>query len=418
MDRISELQTQYSSSFDKRKICSYDIEQINEPTKSIMHQESRFLFFTSGKGIIKINDVPYEVKPNSCVAIVPWVITEVTKVEEPMQFIKIVYNFNFLNRNIKTAYIDAKEQFNLFNEISNSPMIYCNEFEAKNFIKIMDDIKTEVGIESILDVKQEKILTNVFITNKIMEMLIWYIRIEQKVDLSTENNENPGFDERAVIFKYLYSHLSEKQTLKSVSSLFFMSESSLSKYCQKVTGHSFHDLLNEMRLVKTMDFLMYSDFSLNIIAELVGFNDASHLSKFFAKRIGTTPNQYRKINQNVVNMLNPEESNITYELIGHISNLFTENINEVETAKEFNMSVVEMNRILLYTIEKNFDEFIRYLRINYACELLKSTEENILDIAVTVGYNNAKTFNNHFLKLKGMTPSKFRKTVEIQYDYD
>ena len=55
MNKISELQTQYSSMFDKRKICSYDVEQILELTHLIMHQNSRFLYFTKGKGTIKLN---------------------------------------------------------------------------------------------------------------------------------------------------------------------------------------------------------------------------------------------------------------------------------------------------------------------------------------------------------------------------
>lgn len=418
MKRISELQTQYSSIFDKRKICSYDIEQIFEPTHPIMHQGSRFLFFTKGKGTIRINEIPYEIKPNSCIAIVPWEISEVIEVEEPMQFIKVIYNFNFLNQNIKTSYSTVNENINFFNELSQCPIIYCNEEETKKFIEIMDDIKLEVGIESIMDAKQQKLLSNVYITNKIIEILIMYIRVKNKIEPDMLYNHEKNTDDKASVFKYLYSHLSEKQTLKSVSSFFYMSETSLSNYCQKVTGRTFHDLINEMRLVKTMDFLMYSDFPLSMIAEIVGFNDAAYLSKFFTKRIGTTPNQYRKINQNVINVLNADERNMTYEVIMHIRDNFIEDINEVDVAKEFDMSIAEVNRTLIYTVEMNFDEFLNYLRINYACTLLKSTEDTILDIAIMVGYNNAKTFNNHFLKLKGLTPSMFRKTVEIKYDFD
>lgn len=417
MNRISELQTQYSSIFDKRKICSYDIEQIFEPTHPIMHQGSRFLFFTKGTGTIRINEISYDIKPNTCVAIVPWEISEISEVLEPMQFIKIIYNFNFLSQNIKTSYSTVSENINFYNELSNCPVIYCDEEESEKFLGIMNDIKSEVGIESIMEAKQQKLLSNVYITNKIIEILIYYIRIKNKIEPELLYEEEKT-DDRASIFKYLYSHLSEKQTLKSVSSFFYMSETSLSNYCQKITGRTFHDLINEMRLVKTMDFLMYSDFSLNIIAELVGFNDAAYLSKFFTRRIGTTPNQYRKINQNVINVLNSDEKNMTYDLIMYISDSFMEDISEIDVAKEFDMSIAEVNRTLLYTVEMNFDEFINYLRINYACSLLKSTDDTIIDIAITVGYNNAKTFNNHFVKLKSMTPSMFRNTVEIQYDFE
>ena len=420
MKKITQLQTQYSSSFDKRKICSYDIERIDKPTHPIMHQESRFLYIQKGRGTMIINGSKYELEKNSCVAIVPWTITEVLKVEEPLQFIKIVYNYNFLNNNIKSAYTSIEDKVSFFNNLSDNPVIYCNNKEAETLNLILNDLKEEVGVESILEVKDDKILSNLFITNKIIELLIFYVRVERREKNKSKilNVSKNIVDKKANIFNYLYSHLSEKQTLKSVSSLFFISESTLAKYCNKVTGHSFHTLLDEMRLVKTMDFLMYTDFSLNVIAELVGFNDASHLSKFFSKKIGTTPNQYRKINKNIINILNSDEKNLNFEIIKYINSNFIDNINEVETAKLFGISVVELNKILLYTMEKNFDDLINFLRINYACELLKSTDDTILDIAIAVGYNNAKTFSNHFNTLKKISPSSFRKTVTIQYDYD
>lgn len=415
MNKISELQTQYSSMFDKRKICSYDVEQILELTHLIMHQNSRFLYFTKGKGTIKLNGKSYEILPNSCVAIIPWEISEVTEVLEPLQFIKVIYNFNFLNENIKASYSPLSEEMNFLQELSECPIVYCDKKEAENLSIILNDIKEEVGVESLLDTKQHKILSNIYITNKIIEFLIHYIRIKHKTkNLDCIDSSNISQEDKSSIFKYLYSHLREKQTLKSISSLFYISESTLSNYCVSITGNTFHDLLDEMRLVKTMDFLMYSDFSLNMIAEIVGFGDASHLSKFFTKRIGTTPRKYRKINQNVVNILNSEEKNITYDLIMYIKNNFLENLDEKYLSEKFSMSISEINKILLFNVEMNVDDFLKYLRINYACKLLKTTNYTILNIAIMVGYNNVKTFNNHFYCLKKMRPTDFRRDVEIQ----
>lgn len=45
-----------------------------------------------------------------------------------------------------------------------------------------------------------------------------------------------------------------------------MSESSISKYVMDVTGLTFSDLVNEMRIVKMMDLLMYTDMTLNELA--------------------------------------------------------------------------------------------------------------------------------------------------------
>jgi AraC-like DNA-binding protein len=39
---------------------------------------------------------------------------------------------------------------------------------------------------------------------------------------------------------------------------------------------------------------------------------------------------------------------------------------------------------------------------------------NIVEVAYACGFNNLANFNRQFKKLKKMTPSDFRKTVNIQ----
>ena len=78
------------------------------------------------------------------------------------------------------------------------------------------------------------------------------------------------------------------------------------------------------------------------------------------------------------------------------------------------MTVFEMNKLLLYVVEKNFDNFLNYLRINQAIKLLFETRESLVDIAVDVGYNNVKTFSRNFIKVRGITPGEFRKKYILQ----
>lgn len=83
-------------------------------------------------------------------------------------------------------------------------------------------------------------------------------------------------------------------------------------------------------------------------------------------------------------------------------------------ADKFHISVIELNRILLFQLEKNFEDLIHFLRINKACEMLLTTDAAITDIGFQVGYNTVKTFNRNFVKLKNMSPGNFRKTILFQ----
>ena len=60
--------------------------------------------------------------------------------------------------------------------------------------------------------------------------------------------------------------------------------------------------------------------------------------------------------------------------------------------------------------EKTTCEFIIILkRIEEALSLIKTTDMNILDIALECGFNNAANFNKIFKRYTNVSPGRFRK---------
>ena len=80
-------------------------------------------------------------------------------------------------------------------------------------------------------------------------MMIHYIRLSQKQ--KTEPDEI--LTDYTEILRYIYLHCSEKLTLEKLSSLFNCSPSTISSYLTSNTGLSFFDLLNEIRIGKTIN---------------------------------------------------------------------------------------------------------------------------------------------------------------------
>ncbi len=410
---LQEIQEQYCSSYNKRKLCSYDVEYIDSPTKPLIHQSSRFWFFLSGKATMVINGYQYPVKQNTFIAILPWDTTIITNVKEPLHFIKIVYNSEFLS-DIRYNYNTSGEFQSLINPIAECPVAQLNKEEVSNITSIMNEIKTEVGTESLYDVPKERILSDIYISNKLIELLITYVRIISKSDLKRIDGKSIKLDDRPAVFKYIYSHISQNLTLKILSEIFYMSESSISKYITDVTGMSFTDLVNEMRITKTVDLLTYTDLSLNDIAGFVGFADASHLIKVFTPRMNLSPAQYRDIYKAKEHIFKEKDKSISFEILSYINNHYMEDIRIIDVANQFNISYIDVNRSLLYLVEKNFDDLLHYLRINKACELLLTGNDAIIEVATAVGYNNIKTFTRNFIRLKNMTPGYFRKNISLQ----
>ena len=54
-------------------------------------------------------------------------------------------------------------------------------------------------------------------------------------------------------------------------------------------------------------------------------------------------------------------------------------------------------------------EYTSKVRIKHACDMLRTTDKNVTDIALAVGYESLGYFNRVFKKEMGLTPSAFRK---------
>ena len=56
-------------------------------------------------------------------------------------------------------------------------------------------------------------------------------------------------------------------------------------------------------------------------------------------------------------------------------------------------------------------EYLIGLRINYACELLDSTQLSIGEIAFKSGFNDSNYFTRQFRRVTGRSPRDYRRTL-------
>jgi YesN/AraC family two-component response regulator len=95
----------------------------------------------------------------------------------------------------------------------------------------------------------------------------------------------------------------------------------------------------------------------------------------------------------------------------YIMNNFTKDITLPEIAGKVNMGVTAFCNFFKQHHKLTFVEYLNKVKIGYACKLLGEKDESIVDIAYHSGYNTLANFNRQFRKLKNMTPSEYRKTL-------
>ena len=373
MKDLAAMQSFERSRLDRSKLCSFDNETIEAPTAPLIHQEARFLYICEGHGVIRIQGHDVELRPNTLLSILPWQITAVTEVAEPLQYHLVIYNLHTLNRYIRAFSDERGDAVDWLAHIERQPALYCNEGQAHRMQQFFLSLREEVGLESILGAAPPKVLGSLAVVNRLVELVILMERFRAEQPEPAAADRASAAPDRSEILRYLYCHTGEKLTLKGLSRI-----------------------------------------TLEEIAAALGYVDASHISKVFSARVGMRINDYRKTYRRVESICRIETDRRVYALVEYICRSYNEPLSARAVAEKFGCTAAEMNRALMLQVEKNFEEFLNYVRINRAAELLLTTDQTVTYIAMEVGYANVKTFNRNFLRFKVMTPGDFRKKVALQ----
>lgn len=84
-------------------------------------------------------------------------------------------------------------------------------------------------------------------------------------------------------------------------------------------------------------------------------------------------------------------------------------INFDEAARIAGSSADSFMRFFSYMAGMTLSEYIRRRRLTLAADLLKNSDDRIIDVALKLGYDSADAFSRAFARQHGITPTNFRK---------
>ncbi|MFT4007614.1 MAG: AraC family transcriptional regulator [Lacrimispora sp.] len=364
-----------------------------------------------GKGSIEIDRERYELKSGILLSILPWECTQIVAVEKVLSFEIVKYNYDVVAETIKSS-SSMSDPVSALKKLEETPYVYLTQEIKEEVEYLFLKIREEAGVESVLDFRERRSYQEINIIMLISSLIIVFCRVMDNRDKKL-CMKNGSEDNRPLILRYIYMHLGEKITLERIAKQFYLSRSSVRMYIYEKTGLAFHELVSEMRIVKTINYLLYTDMTLEEIASVLGYVDAAHISKVFSYRMENKISDYRRTYQKVLNITNIEEKKLAYQLVEYISRNYQEEIQAFETSEKFGISIEEMNRHLMMQVECNFSDFVNRLRIDKSCEMLLDTDKSITDIAIEVGYGTVKTFRRNFIQLRHVLPNEFRAAQAV-----
>lgn len=119
-----------------------------------------------------------------------------------------------------------------------------------------------------------------------------------------------------------------------------------------------------------------------------------------------------KLNQTPSHHLLPLNLNIK-KAISYIEINYENDITIDSISNELNINKCYFCTLFKKETGTTFSSYLNKIRIDKSKELLKNSNLSILDIAITVGFNNQNYFAMAFKKELGLTPLKYRKYNSI-----
>ena len=93
---------------------------------------------------------------------------------------------------------------------------------------------------------------------------------------------------------YARMHLTANLTVSEIAEASLSSKSNLSALFKKEVGQSVAKYIEDLLMSEAQTMLLYSEKTVGEISERLGFCDQFYFSRWFVKRFGTSPKQYRR----------------------------------------------------------------------------------------------------------------------------
>jgi AraC-like DNA-binding protein/quercetin dioxygenase-like cupin family protein len=125
------------------------------------------------------------------------------------------------------------------------------------------------------------------------EQILLYL--ERELQLDSDRSRLELLDKLNVLFENVSNHLSQTWSVAALAkaSELYVSPAHFSRLCRKHLGKTPIQIVKQTRLEKTEQLLTHTDYSLELISRLVGYESSFSLSTAFKCRYHKSPREYR-----------------------------------------------------------------------------------------------------------------------------
>ncbi len=267
----------YANSFAKHLAMHSD--KISKPHK---HNFYLVVLITKGTGVHEVDFQSYEVCPGSVFLMAPGA-THNWELSPDISGHIFFHTREFFELKFSGRKVD---DFPFYFSVQNSPVVYLKEQDIAFLEILFNEIQEEYNSEFVL--KWQKI-------GALVDLI--YIRLSRFYleDSWSDSRVNIGY---ALKMRHLEELIDQQfLSIKSPSEYaeqMHMSSKHLNRIIKSLVNKTVTDIISDRIMLEAKRLLIHSDISVSELADELGYEDYSYFSRFFKKKSGQTPKQFRE----------------------------------------------------------------------------------------------------------------------------
>jgi LacI family transcriptional regulator len=135
----------------------------------------------------------------------------------------------------------------------------------------------------------DKMMSGEKIHNSEIPIQPTHVAVRQSTDTLAINDSDV-----VAAIRFIRSHSKDVIQVNDVVNVVPLSRRVLEKRFRSILGHSIFDEIRRVRVEQIIQMLAETEMSVSEIAQVLGFPDVAHVSRYFSKEKGMSPLAYRK----------------------------------------------------------------------------------------------------------------------------
>ena len=147
------------------------------------------------------------------------------------------------------------------------------------------------------------------------------------------------------ICRYILDNLDNEITMDKIEEVFYYNKFYLIRLFKTYTGYTIKEFINSVKILKTIDPLLFTDDTILKIALNNGFNSQEYYSEKFKNIIGMSPFRFRKEYKNISELNNIKELKKKREYLLYLKN-FQNSLLKMQTSLEYHNDAKKLKKVI------------------------------------------------------------------------